>query len=61
MIQHNSSGVQYMSGSANDSSEKRNFIGHAVRADPNIDKEPTKPVERRKKPRFSFRWESLRE
>jgi hypothetical protein len=40
--------------------EKKKFIGHAVRTDPNIDKEDTRPVEKRKKPRFSFRWKSLR-
>ena len=40
--------------------EKRKFIGHVVREDPNIDKEDTRPVEKRKKPRLSLKWKSLR-
>jgi len=36
--------------------EKRKFIGHAVRTDPNIDKEDMKPIEKRKKPRISINW-----
>lgn len=46
-----------MSGDSGESKvEKRSFIGHAVREDPNIDKEDTRPIEKRKKPRVSVRW-----
>lgn len=36
--------------------ERKLFIGHAVRVDPNIDKEDTRPVEKRKNPNLSINW-----
>ena len=42
--------------------KKVKFIGHVVRADPNIDKEDTRPIEKkRKKPDFSMDWEKMQE
>lgn len=41
--------------------EKRPFIGHAVRDDPNIDKEDSRPIEKKKKPDVSINWTGLKE
>ena len=40
--------------------KKTEFIGHIVRKDSNIDREDTRPIEKKKRPNFSSDWEIVK-